>query len=666
MYTDLFFIVLATVPALTSVLKEEINYCSPDEFSCGDGSCVSFSAFCDGKRDCFNGADEACTIGENALSTDTVLNRSRRQLSNCRISQWQCKDGSCINFDGKCDGIVDCPDASDETHALCRERQCQYNWFRCTYGACVDGTAPCNGVQDCADNSDELLPRCRNETEEIRGQFKCLDGRFIAAYKHCDGVADCADGSDETLRSCAGKTCLSYLFQCAYGACVDKDSDCNGIRECVDGSDEADDLCADRNTSVQPVKEGACVLPEYPEHGGYVVSGMKNAKPGMSFEFVSLNYTCNKGYGILGRNDVTCTNGWWNFTPLPKCTRFCHLKEHVSVEYKCVLSGSSQGFRTCNEYEPDGTLVQPECRKPNYYSETTFRYMSCIGAVGAWNYVAKCIPECGTVTPNGTELVLGGERAQFGELPWQAGIYTKNTRPYMQICGGALISSTVVLSAAHCFWVNDAVTPKEEYAVALGKLYRPWQPKMVVEKDQKSEIRDIHISPYFLGRTNNYQNDIAVVILETTIVYKPHIRPVCLNFDIQFEKEQLYVGSLGKVAGWGIKDEAGNPSQVLKVVKLPYVDVLQCISQSPQAFRPYITGDKICAGFANGTGLCKGDSGGGLSFPAVNRLTERYYLRGIVSTAHTSNEACNAFALTTFTNILSHEHFIKRFWTDEY
>ncbi|KAG6463173.1 very low-density lipoprotein receptor-like [Manduca sexta] len=403
MYTDLFFIVLATVPALTSVLKEEINYCSPDEFSCGDGSCVSFSAFCDGKRDCFNGADEACTIGENALSTDTVLNRSRRQLSNCRISQWQCKDGSCINFDGKCDGIVDCPDASDETHALCRERQCQYNWFRCTYGACVDGTAPCNGVQDCADNSDELLPRCRNETEEIRGQFKCLDGRFIAAYKHCDGVADCADGSDETLRSCAGKTCLSYLFQCAYGACVDKDSDCNGIRECVDGSDEADDLCADRNTSVQPVKEGACVLPEYPEHGGYVVSGMKNAKPGMSFEFVSLNYTCNKGYGILGRNDVTCTNGWWNFTPLPKCTRFCHLKEHVSVEYKCVLSGSSQGFRTCNEYEPDGTLVQPECRKPNYYSETTFRYMSCIGAVGAWNYVAKCIPG---LVKNGTNITV--------------------------------------------------------------------------------------------------------------------------------------------------------------------------------------------------------------------------------------------------------------------
>lgn len=42
---------------------------------------------------------------------------------------------------------------------------------------------------------------------------------------------------------------------------------------------------------------------------------------------------------------------------------------------------------------------------------------------------------------------MGGERAEFGEFPHQVSIRDLGAH----ICGGAIISSTHILTAAHCF-----------------------------------------------------------------------------------------------------------------------------------------------------------------------------------------------------------------------
>lgn len=53
---------------------------------------------------------------------------------------------------------------------------------------------------------------------------------------------------------------------------------------------------------------------------------------------------------------------------------------------------------------------------------------------------------CGKITPNGDPLVIGGAAAQRGELPWHVGIYRKNVKPYLQICGGSIITTDLVVS----------------------------------------------------------------------------------------------------------------------------------------------------------------------------------------------------------------------------
>uniref|UniRef100_A0A2H1VUN5 SFRICE_027205 n=1 Tax=Spodoptera frugiperda TaxID=7108 RepID=A0A2H1VUN5_SPOFR len=118
-----------------------------------------------------------------------------------------------------------------------------------------------------------------------------------------------------------------------------------------------------------------------------------------------------------------------------------------------------------------------------------------------------------------------------------------------------------------------------------------------------------------------------------------------------------------RVAGWGYTSEAGEPSPYLKVADLPSVGIQQCLNETSFAFKVYITVDKICAGYSNGTAtVCKGDSGGGLSFPEQENGVTKYYLRGIVSTAPADGLTCNTITLTTFTHVASHNNFIKSYF----
>ncbi|KOB66980.1 Pattern recognition serine proteinase, partial [Operophtera brumata] len=188
---------------------------------------------------------------------------------------------------------------------------------------------------------------------------------------------------------------------------------------------------------------------------------------------------------------------------------------------------------------------------------------------------------------------------------------------------------------AHCFWTDlEKQLPASQFAVALGKLSRQWGD--LVDQAQKS---DFQLNQYVL--------------------------PVCIDFEIIFEAQQLRSGNLGKVAGWGLTAANGNPSPVLRVVELPFVELGTCFTNSPPNFRKFITTDKICAGtLQSDTAVCRGDSGGGLAFAETHKGTERYYLRGVVSTAPSNDDHCNTAAYTSFTQLSRHEHFVKQYWIE--
>ncbi|CAB3222522.1 unnamed protein product [Arctia plantaginis] len=454
----------------------------------------------------------------------------------------------------------------------------------------------------------------------------------------------------------AENSCKSNQWQCRDGACISLENVCDAANDCSDDSDETLPFC--RRITSGP--STSCILPPYPAHGTYEVEDLRDARPGQSLASFALTVQCRKGYGVMNPNgdgsgiqQVYCVNGKWH-QDMPKCVRFCKLDPDPSVRYMCYYPG--KGVEVCKHYVPPGMSVEPVCNRPIYYSNELLPNMRCLS--GVWNYIALCKAECGRVTPGGLQLAIGATKAKRGELPWHVGIYRKTTNPYTQICGGSLVSNNIVISAAHCFW-RDVLLPAADFGVAGGNIYRSWDNEEDVGA-QKSDVKEIKIPSLFEGESANFQEDIAVLTLMTPFNFTTYIRPVCLDFGVYFEKLQLQHGKLGKVAGWGLTAAHGQASHILRVLEMPFISVEICISTLPETFREYITGDKFCAGYTNGTALCQGDSGGGLAFSERERGVDRYYLRGIVSAApNDEDKLCNDNVYTTFTKITKHQEFIK-------
>ncbi|PZC70420.1 hypothetical protein B5X24_HaOG216365 [Helicoverpa armigera] len=171
------------------------------------------------------------------------------------------------------------------------------------------------------------------------------------------------------------------------------------------------------------------------------------------------------------------------------------------------------------------------------------------------------------------------------------------------------------------------------------------------------QVRKIDIPVLYKGELTNYQYDIALLTLQTPVVFSAGVMPACLDFQQDFDRIQLMAGNVGTVPVWS---SPVIENSVLSLHEYPYIPTETCLEKAPPSFQEYITGDKFCAGLDNRTMIHRGNSGSGLTFPSTERLLTRHYLRGIVSISpEISIEHYAANDFVTFTKITSFEHFIK-------
>lgn len=314
------------------------------------------------------GCEDQCGVAPNGtVSCQCFPGRSlmpdgRRcaaRIANCTSTEFQCGDGACIPFELACDGVLACPDGSDENVIDCAMLTCPEGFYRCNNGRCVSKGRVCDGLDACGDYSDELNCSCKGD------QFKCTRGPCISSNFVCDFEPECPDASDEI--NCPKPDCSRHpmtlhpnllLVNCERTtACIHLGWICDGQNDCWDFSDEENCQTTTPQVSCPAMSfrclNGLCIPDSWRcdrdmdcEDGQN--GSLSSDEKGCEYKCARDQFQCSDGecISLLNRCDgqPDCSDG----SDEPPA---CRMRQCGDREFKC----NSTGQCIPNDWKCDGT-----------------------------------------------------------------------------------------------------------------------------------------------------------------------------------------------------------------------------------------------------------------------------------------------------------------------
>jgi len=238
----------------------------------------------------------------------------------------------------------------------------------------------------------------------------------------------------------------------------------------------------------------------------------------------------------------------------------------------------------------------------------------------------------------GSKNVVFGEDALLGEFPWAALVGTLRVDKFVNAftheeenitfpryhCGGTLINSWFILTAAHC------QTSKHKIDQALlGEWNVRTDPDCTIgDKCDNPKVQEIEVENVIVhhgyDKLRN-MNDIALVKLTREVQLNKFVQLACLPLP-EYNLPAFYhnpVGQSATVTGWGESGRSHDELQTGSVLDLHGVSTLLLqkgridIQPRERCNKVYkkssVTTSHLCAGGGRThTDSCRGDSGGGL------------------------------------------------------
>ncbi len=235
---------------------------------------------------------------------------------------------------------------------------------------------------------------------------------------------------------------------------------------------------------------------------------------------------------------------------------------------------------------------------------------------------------CGHAETTKTEegAIVGDVPSNIGEFPWQVSLQDHpvlGSAPF-HFCGGSIIDSYWILTAAHCV---DGLDHRDLRVVAGSS--------PVSHSDADGQVREVLRIVSYPGYVEpSLGRDIALLrLVEPLDLTAPDVAQIPLATE-SLAAELVRDGIDATVSGWGTLSEGGESPDQLYSAEVPIVSnaMAQTMYRRNALYSDWeITADQLAAGIIGigGKDACQGDSGGPLVVPDPSGTG--FVLAGVVS-----------------------------------
>merc|ERR1712173_448966 len=228
-------------------------------------------------------------------------------------------------------------------------------------------------------------------------------------------------------------------------------------------------------------------------------------------------------------------------------------------------------------------------------------------------------------------IINGQDVSPPGKYPWQASLQVNGRH----ICGGALISSSWVLTAAHCVeGSNSGLT----VVMGMHDIYKSYGSPRTYRPSRV--IRHSGYSSWTL------KNDIALIQLSQTVSMSSYVKTIQMDSSTA----NFPPGSNCVITGWGytiVNGRFQNPT-ILQEANTKIISVDEC-----RQYFSSVGSSHVC--LRNGfTGGCMGDSGG----PLACQKNGQWSLVGLTSFGRSD---CNPVSPSVYTRVASFRSWVSQY-----